>query len=77
MFFPAGYHLVSEVVWLLEQWGAAGKLPRSLGFVHPGDPPDVLDLSAEANARHIVGELLAGGRVLAIAVFSPSGEQPG
>jgi hypothetical protein len=53
--------------------GEQGKLPRRLGFVHPGDEARWDDLPAEANARHAVGNLLAAGAITAEAIIDPSG----
>jgi hypothetical protein len=72
MYDPDGYLPVPHVVALLARLGGEGKLPRQLGFVHPGDSADALDLSAEATARFVLGEKLAAGVITAVAIH-PSG----
>ncbi len=73
MFDPDGYLPVPHVVAWIAGLGAQGKLDRRLGFVHPGNATDALDLSAEATARFVLGEKLAGGGITAEAVIDPSG----
>lgn len=73
MFDPDGYLPVPHVVALLAILGAQGKLPRRLGFVHPGDITEPHDLSAEATARFVLGGKLAAGALTAEAVIDPSG----
>lgn len=73
MFDPDGYLPVPYVVALLAMLGQQGKLPRRLGFVHPGDVTNALDLSAEATARFVLGEKLAANAVTAEALLDPSG----
>ena len=46
MFDPDGWMPLPYVVAWVARLGAEGKLPRTLGFIHPGDVAGVLDLSA-------------------------------
>ena len=73
MFDPDGWMPVPYIVTWLAGLGREGKLPRHLGFVHPGDVASPLDLSAEATARHVLGGKLAAGILSSVAIFDPSG----
>ena len=73
---PEGYYYLHDMVWLIAKWGSQGRLPRALGFVHPGDAVDeVLDQPAEVVARAALGTKLAGDLLTAKALFFPSGRQ--
>lgn len=73
MFDPAGHLPVPHVVAWIAGLGSQGKLDRRLGFAHPGDAADALDLSPEATARFVLGERLAAGALTAWAILDPSG----
>jgi hypothetical protein len=73
MYDPDGYRPVSFFVELLAIWGEQGKLPRRLGFVHPGDAARPDDLPAKVTACSVLGELLAAGAIPAAAILDPSG----
>jgi hypothetical protein len=73
MYDPDGYRPVSFFVELLAIWGEQGKLPRRLGFVHPGDAARPDDLPAKVTASLVLGELLAAGAIPAEAILDPSG----
>lgn len=75
-FVPEGYYYLHEMVWLVAEWGSQGRLPRALGFVHPGDTADeLLDQPTEVVARFVLGEKLAGGALTAEALLTPSGRR--
>jgi hypothetical protein len=74
MFDPDGYLPVHDIVALVASWGAQGKLPRNLGFVHPGDSAEFDDLPADAVARHVLGEKMAAGTLPFIVIVFPSGD---
>ena len=73
MFVPNGYFYLPEILTWVTKLGAEGKLPRRLGFVHPGDVTDPLALSAEATARFVLGEMLAANAIPAEFIIFPSG----
>jgi hypothetical protein len=73
MFDPDGYLPVHYIVAWIAGLGAQGKLPRHLGFVHPGDVAAPYDLSAEDNARRVIGGKLAAGAITAEVRLDPSG----
>lgn len=73
MFDPDGYLPVPHIVAWLASLGAEGKLPRRLGFTHPGDVADPLDLSPEDNARRLIGGKLAAGAITAAVRLDTSG----
>jgi hypothetical protein len=73
VFTPDGYQSIRFVVALLAVWGKQGKLPRSLGFVHPEDAAEPDDLPAEETAHFVMGEKLAAGAIQAEAIIDPSG----
>jgi hypothetical protein len=75
-FVPEGYWYLHEMVELVAKWGSQGRLPRALGFVHPGDTVDeLLDQPAVVVARDVLGQKLAAGVLTAEAFLDPSGRQ--
>jgi hypothetical protein len=73
LFTPDGYFSAPSIVAWLADLGEQGRLPRHLGFVHPGDEARWDDLPAATVARHALGEKLAAGAMIAEGIVDPSG----
>jgi hypothetical protein len=70
---PNGSLALPAVVTWVADLGAKGKLPRCLGFVHPGDVADTLDVSAAQTARMVIRERLISGTLPFELIVYPSG----
>ncbi len=73
MYDPDGYLHVQYIVAWVAGLGAQGKLPRRLGFVHPGDVAEPNDLPADTTARFVLAEKMAAGALTALVVVDPEG----